>query len=115
MGSESERSGDLLLDALQLLSMASGHGCLNLSERVDWSEFPGYAQHLLAEIGGRQVSQDNCPDVRLWEVDVRGERLRLVYDDYPQMVSLESSSGAADSLLRSLLVDLTVARDKGIG
>jgi hypothetical protein len=95
------------LDALKLLSMASGYGCLTLSEHVDWSEFPGYAQQLLAVIGGRQVSQDDGPDIRLWEVEVRGERLRLVYDDYPQMVSLESGSDAADFLLRSLQTDLT--------
>ncbi len=95
--------------------MASGHGSLNLSERVDWSEFPGYAQQLLAEIGGRQVSQDDGPDIRLWEVEVRGERLRLVYDDYPQMVSLDAGSDAADFLLRSLVTDLTVVRGKGTG
>ena len=95
--------------------MASGHGCLNLSEQVDWSEFPDYAQQLLAEIGGRHISQIDGPDVRLWEVEVGGDRLRLAYDDYPQMISLESSSGAGDSLLRRLLTDLTVVRDRGTG
>jgi hypothetical protein len=96
----------LLLDALEIEPMASGHCCLNLSEQVGWSDFPEYAETLLSTIGGRQVSVADAPDIRLWEVEVAGERLRLVYDDYPQTVSLESDSDSADSQLRRLLTEL---------
>jgi hypothetical protein len=90
------------MDALGLQDMASGHLCLNLSEYVTWEEFPDYAQSLLTFMHGRKVSFVNGPDVRLWQVQVEGVGLRLVYDDYPQMVSLESDSDAGDRLLQLL-------------
>jgi hypothetical protein len=96
----------LPLDALEIEAMASGHCCLNLSEQVGWSEFPEYAEKLLSKLGGRQVSVADAPDIRLWEVEVDGESLRLVYDDYPVMVSLESDTDSSDSLLRRLLTQL---------
>ena len=96
------RNKRLLLDALGLQGMASGHRCLNLSECVSWEEFPDYAQELLAFMHGSKVSAVDGPDVRLWQVQVEGTGLRLVYDDYPQMVSLESDSDAGDRLLQQL-------------
>ena len=104
--SKSQIEPAMLLEALEIEPMASGHCCLNLSEQVGWSEFPEYAEKLLSKIGGRQVSVADAPDIRLWEVEVGGESLRLVYDDYPQLVSLESDSHAADARLRRLLTEL---------
>ena len=104
MGSSQER---LLLDALGLQGMASGHRCLNLSERVSWEEFPAYAHELLTFLQGSTVSVADGPDMRLWQMLVEGTALRLVYDDYPQMVSLESDSDASDRLLQRLMTRLS--------
>jgi len=69
---------------------------------VTWEEFPDYAQELLTLMHGSKSSFVDGPDVRLWQVQVEGTRLRLVYDDFPQMVTLESDSDAGDRLLQLL-------------
>jgi hypothetical protein len=100
----------LPLDALELKLMASGHVCLNLSERVSWEEFPGYANELLALLNGSTVSVTEGPDIRLWRVLVEHTELRLVYEDFPEMVSLESDSDLGDRLLQLLAAKLRPAR-----
>ena len=85
-----------------LQKMASGHLCLNLSERVGWDGFPDFADNLLQAIGGEIVRKTDCPDMRLWEVRVGGSDLSLVFDDYPVMTSLESSDQAGDIVIQNL-------------
>lgn len=103
--------GRPLLDALRLERMASGHLCLNLSERVGWGGFERYADDLLAAIGGTKVRVlAESVEMRIWEVSVRGQPLKLVYDDYPVGVSLESSEKSGDDELERLLVVLEAHR-----
>ena len=89
-------------DALALTMMASGHLCLNLSETVTWETFPGYAHDLLAALGGRRTRAVEAPDLRLWDVTIDGHPFQLVFDDFPQMVSLESRDAQGDAVLRAL-------------
>lgn len=100
----------LRLDALAIVEMASGHKCLNLTEQMSWEGFPDYADILLSEISGSVVKRWDSFDVRLWEVRVGGltvlrlggVNVRLVFDDYPVMVTLESDSSAGDRLVERL-------------
>ena len=82
--------------------MASGHTCLNLSERIAWEQFPEFAGHVLEIIGGRVLQKYDGVDIRLWKVDAQGSSLRLVFDDFPVMVSLESDSNAGDMNLKHI-------------
>lgn len=94
------------LDALSLESMASGHLCVNLSERISWEDFPAYADALLVLIDGTSVNRFESVETRIWTVSIGHQTLRLVLEDYPMMVSLESESAEADDLLRELYEDL---------
>lgn len=108
---DSDHNKDLHLDALSLQTMASNHLCLNLSERVGWGEFTKYARELMREIRAQKISATEAPDMKIWEVLVEGHTLRLVYDDYPQMVSLESTDDGGDALLRRLEASLFALRE----
>ncbi len=88
-------------DALQLTRMASGHACLDLSERVTWDCFPELASAVLSRIGGRVIDRADSVGVRVWNVEVGGCVLRLVFDDYPVMASLESRDERGDRVLEA--------------
>lgn len=94
------------LDALKLGTMASGHLFLSLSERVSWEDFPAYAEALLRLITGTRLSTAESVETRIWTVSIGDQTVRLVQEDYPMMVSLESESAEADDLLRQLCEDL---------
>jgi hypothetical protein len=87
---------------LALEPMASGHVCLRLSESVTWKDFPDFAKRFIDAVGGRVIAESDAADMRLWEVEVDRCRLRLVYEDYPSGVSLESTDDAGDAVLRAL-------------
>ena len=105
----------LRLDALAIAEMASGHKCLNLTEQMSWEGFPDYADTLLSEISGSVVKRWDSFDVRLWEVRIGGLTvlrlggvdIKLVFDDFPVMVSLESDSSAGDRLIERLYATLS--------
>jgi hypothetical protein len=92
----------LNFDALKTEKMATGHHCLNLSERVGWEAFPDFARKLLQVIGGQVMEKHDAPDIRLWEVNIGTCHLRLVFDDYPLMVSLESSDKEGDASIERI-------------
>jgi hypothetical protein len=98
------------LDKLALGQMASGHLNLDLSEKVSWDEFPAYVEGFRQICGGVITEKADAPDARLWGITINDVDLRLVYDDYPQMISLESSSDAGDQEIRRLHEKLSEKR-----
>ena len=92
----------LHFDALKLIPMASGHLCLQLSERVEWENFPNYASILLEKINGLLIKKCESVDIRLWTVFVDGVELYLVWDDYPFMTTFEALDDSGDALLKML-------------
>jgi hypothetical protein len=87
--------------------MASGHLCLNLSEKVNWHSFPAYGAALISGLRGSVDHVLTSPDMEIWDVVVFGENIRLVFSDYPAMVSLESKSDKGDSVLKKLCDELS--------
>lgn len=96
----------IALDALQLESMKSGHLALNLTSMVGWNAFPLYVNRLLALLGGSVLSKNDSVDIRVWEVAFAGVAVLCVYDDYPQMVSIESRDVGGDAVLRDFVIRL---------
>jgi hypothetical protein len=76
--------------------MHSGNLCLNLTSKIGWEEFPGFVQSLLCSIGGRIIEKYDAVELRIWKSDFEGVTLSIVWDDYPVMVSIESSSSSGD-------------------
>jgi hypothetical protein len=100
----------LNLRQARLEAMASGHVCLVLGQ-CDWQEFAAEAESLAALIGARVVDRMESVVMHIWRVEapaVSGAEgdapvaLRIVWDDYPHAVTLESDSEAGDRLIREL-------------
>jgi hypothetical protein len=101
----------LRTEKLSLLTMASGHVCLNLTEAVGWADFPAYADELIRLLNGSVESKADGVELCIWKVRFGGCGLRLVYEDYPTMISLESSTSDGDSLLFELHRKLAATRE----
>jgi hypothetical protein len=82
--------------------MASGHLYLEISQSVGWAEFPKFADALVSKLGATVLDKAEAADMRIWQVSLQGCTLRLVYEDYPLAVSIESMSDEGDRLVREL-------------
>lgn len=90
------------LEALGMEKMASGHLCLNLTEMVTWEDFPEYGKSLLRVLGGTRIDIAESVEMRIWDVSIYEVELSLVWDDFPAMLSLESSSSEGDAVLQRI-------------
>lgn len=86
----------------KLGQMASGHLCIEFSETVTWDSFPEFASLIMARIGATVEKREDAVEMRIWSLNLRGVDLRLVYEDYPSQVSLESTSVEADECLKQI-------------
>ncbi len=88
--------------------MASGHLNLDLTERLNWEEFPLFADKFIKFFNGSLLSKFDGPDVRIWDIVINNQKYRLTFDDYPVMVSLESMDEAADNEISKILEALII-------
>jgi len=101
------------LERLARERMHSGHLSLDLTESVDWADFPAYAHDLqaLLQPRGRKVRVvADAVDLRIREIEVSTARTRVVWSDFPFMVSLESRDDAEDAVLDDLFARLSACR-----
>jgi len=91
----------------QIIKMASGHLSLELSDKVSFDNFPAYAELFLSTVDGSLKERNDSVVMCIWEVVVNERKYRLVYDDYPCGVSLESNSDESDKELISIKDVLT--------
>jgi hypothetical protein len=91
-----------VLEKVDIRTMASGNLCLNLTELVGWAQFPEVAEKLITMIGVKLLDKAESIEMRIWNLQFSNCQIRLVYDDFPQMVSLESDSLQGDIILRNL-------------
>jgi hypothetical protein len=82
--------------------MASGRLCLRLSGKIGWKDFEAFAEELLPILEATVVEKSNGVEMRIWKLDLPHCSLRLVYEDFPVCISLESSTDEADGVLREL-------------
>ena len=99
------------LDALAIQKVASGNLRLHLTENINWSEFPIFAEAVIPLIGGCVSKRNDGPDLRMWDVVIEGCLLSLVFDDYPLMVALESLDGTGDAIIESVYNLLLQVKD----
>jgi hypothetical protein len=99
----------LPLGSLKIEQQACGHLSLLLTERIGWDDFECYATELLRRLDGRVVWKGSAADMHIWNVEIETLPFRLVYDDYPNGVTLESESYPGDMLLQKLQARLAPA------
>lgn len=85
-----------------LTKMQNGNMCIELTEAGTWESFPPFAEALAKQIGGAITQRIDGPDVRLWKVEYLGHPLRLVYDDFPNGISLEPMTDGSDNIIHRL-------------
>jgi hypothetical protein len=93
-------------EKLTLRHMTSGHLCLELTEAIGWDQFQEFAEELTAMIGASVYDKAEGVEMRIWHLQFPTCQIRLVYDDFPAMVSLESNTLQGDDLLQNLAEQL---------
>ena len=83
--------------------MKSGRFYAELNEKYSWEEFPIYAEEFSKLLSGEILSRNDSFDIRVWILLVEKVRLRLVYEDFPVMISLESQNEEGDLIIKSLV------------
>ena len=83
-------------------SMRSGRLYADLTSEVGWEGFPSYAEAFVNMFFGEIVSRSDSVDTRVWGVSLNNESLRLVYEDFPVMITLESQSDGGDKFIEEL-------------
>jgi len=89
-------------EILNISKMASGHLCLNITENINWDDFPEYANKLIKIFNGELLSKVDATDVRIWEININNQKFNLTFDDYPIMVALESSDDGSDTEIENI-------------
>ncbi|GAB4368993.1 MAG: hypothetical protein Kow00114_28520 [Kiloniellaceae bacterium] len=92
----------LPMERLVLTEDTLGHVGLELTELPNCESFERYAETLLRQLDGRVLKARKIVDMHLWDVEIDSIPLRLVYEDFPNRICLESASDAGDRLLRKL-------------
>lgn len=72
--------------------MASGNLCLLLSEEVDWNEFPEFTNYVINILNAKIEVKHESVESAIWKIIIDRQTFRLVFDDYPQEVTIESMS-----------------------
>ncbi|MDH2433503.1 DUF3630 family protein [Pokkaliibacter sp. MBI-7] len=91
---------------LTIEKMKSGRLCLNLNSYTEWEDFPEYAKKLANKLDANINSKIDSIDIRIWELKIKNEIVRLVFDDFPMLISLESTSKEGDILLSDIKTKL---------
>src|SRR3546814_19416329 len=89
------------MERLALAPMASGHLCLELTERPGWGDFGRYAEELLSRLDGRAVDKASVVDMHIWNIEIETVPLQLVYEDHPNRICLESNGYPGDKIGRA--------------
>lgn len=90
------------LEALKIERQAGGRVSLLLTEQIGLEDFERYAAELLRRLDGKVAEKGYAAGMHIWNVEIEDVAFRLVYDDFPNRVTLESESQAGDILLSKL-------------
>lgn len=92
----------VFLELLKINKMPSGHLCLELTEKVSWDDFSDYAMFIIDFLNGKIVEKSDGADLRIWDVCINGNKFQFIFDDFPVLVTLESSDDIADKELENI-------------
>lgn len=71
----------------------TGMPYIEITPPGDWHAFPGFAEklfHLLGAIDVRDISRLEVADSHWYEFVWEGDECRLIYEDWPHQISVES-------------------------
>ena len=85
----------------QLYSTDRGDN-LELTESGDWTSFPDFADVYVSQIGASVLRKIEGPDVHLWIIQYKGVALNLVYEDFPNSISVNEVERSDSGILKEL-------------
>ena len=94
----------------RLYTMDRGDWYLELTESGDWTSFPAFVEVYVSQIGASVVKKIEGPDVHLWVIQYEGVALNLVYEDFPNSISVNaverSDCGVIEKLYQLALSEM---------
>ena len=81
---------------MKLSKMASGNLCLTRSEKIDWDQFEEYANQITSLLKAKVKQKNESVVTIIWDILIDNQPLKLVYDDYPLGVTIESDNEDGD-------------------
>lgn len=97
----------IIFRAPKLIEMHSGNWCIELTEEGNWEYFPRFAEAFSKQIGFAIINRADAVDMRIFEIEYLGQRIRLVYEDFPNGISLESMNASGAAILKYLFKQLS--------
>lgn len=99
----------------RLERMRSGNLRLLLTEAGTWESFEAFAEKWTHQIGALIVDRLDGPDVRVWRVSYENRLVNLVYDDFPNGVSVEAIDADSNPAIEKLFsLVLSEAEPNGV-
>jgi len=86
----------------KIIKMYSGHVSIELTDSGTWESFPKFAKEYAKQINAILIEEIIAPNMRFWKIKIDDIELKLVYDDFPNGISLESDSDEGDEYLLDL-------------
>lgn len=86
----------------KLEKMASGQDYLLLTEQGTWESFPLFADRYTQQIGAIITERLSAPDMHLWNISIDNVTLHLVYEDFPNGISVEPKDGQGEDMIHKL-------------
>lgn len=102
---------DIYLEKLKIKNMYSGDLCIELTEKIEWENFPVFAKYSIEFLGGQLIEEATVVDMHLWEIQIGTENFNLVYEDFPQMCSLEARDAAGSVQIKGIYEKLKYLRN----
>ena len=88
--------------APKLRKMKNGNVCVELTEAGTWESFPRFANKWTKQIGAKITDRLDGPDVRIWRISYEGQTLKLVYDDFPNGITVEAIDADSNSAINRI-------------
>lgn len=88
-------------------AMASGDWCIELTEKGTWESFEPFAEVLAEQWHAKIIEKIDGPDIRIWKIEIEGVVVRLVYDDFPNGVSLEACGPEGNETIEKMFAKVT--------
>jgi hypothetical protein len=82
--------------------MHNGNLCVELTDAGTWMSFERFAEEWASQIGAEIRDRLDGPDVRVWRIVYEGHTLRLVYNDYPNGISVEAVDAESNVAIEKL-------------
>lgn len=96
------------VESLNIIEMCSGNLLLEITSEVTWDNFHIFADKLIEYLDG-SIREKNCGvDIIIFDVIINEYNYQLVFDDFPVMVSLESTDKNSSENIHSIKHKLSI-------